>query len=59
MHAYYLTIRQRGRVDYDGIVNEDEVRVDYSLINNSIVYAQNYLYQENSTETQQNASFLQ
>ena len=53
----YLTIRQRGRVVYGRIVNEDEVRVDYSLIDNympRIVYVKKILQ-----KPQQNASFLQ
>ena len=33
-HALYLTIRQRGRVVYEQIVDEGETRVDYLLIDN-------------------------
>ncbi len=34
-HAcFYLTIRQRGRVVYEQIVDEGETRVDYLLIDN-------------------------
>ncbi len=32
--SYYLTIRQRGRVVYEQIVDEGETRVDYLLIDN-------------------------
>ena len=32
--VFYLTIKQRGRVVYERIVNEEEAWLDYSLIDN-------------------------
>jgi hypothetical protein len=64
----YLTIRQRGRVVYEGIVNEDEVRVDYSLIDNEAELSNCFSIHSMSTiiyskkilqKPQQNAGFLQ
>ncbi len=48
----YLTIRQRGRVVYEKIVNEGEVRIDYLLLDNEAELSNCFSIHSHLTKTQ-------
>ncbi len=52
-HAcFYLTIRQRGRVVYEQIVNEGEARIDYLLIDTEAELSNCFSIHSHLTKTQ-------